>query len=286
MKKLLLFTAMIVIAISAFTQNFPIDTVNANWIERNEHGDGKDFVQEYFRYYVNGDTIINAQKFYKLYEEEDGRNVRYMGAFREVEGKVYYKGNDYWEFNTDSVVLLYDFTADIGDTVLTGSWQEHIIQDIDSVIVDGQLRKRLYTNWDQYWIEGIGSMAGFLYPISEIPISYWRVWISCYYIGDDMVYHNPEFHDCYTLVGTSDFQVSEEITIAPNPVSKGDYIKVENIDHCATICLFDLSGRKLWIEEKAEAGYFEINTANLSKGLYILKIENTNLIVSRKVIIE
>jgi len=286
MRKLLLLPAIFLIALSGFTQNFPIDTLNSSWIERNEHGEGKNLTIEYFRYYVNGDTTFEGQKFFKLYEEEDGRNEKYMGAFREVEGKVYYIGNDYWEFNTDSVVLLYDFTAEIGDTVETGSWQEYIITDVDSVMVNGQLRKRLLTNWGHYWIEGIGSLAGFFYPISEIPITYWRVWISCYYIGDDMVYHNPEFHDCYTLVGTVDFPVSDEIIIAPNPVIQGEYIKVKNIDNYACVYLFDLSGRKIKIEEKVVNGSIEISTANLSKGLYILQIENPSLRISRKVIIE
>lgn len=285
MKKLLVFSVIVIITLSAFSQNFPIDTLNANWIERNEHGEGKDLTIEYFRYYVDGDTIFNDQKFFKLYEEQDGRNAKYMGAFREVEGKVYYKGEDYWGPNTDTIVLLYDFTAEIGDTVYTGAWQAHIIQDVDSVMVDGQLRKRLRT-WDQDWIEGLGCINGFFYPTSDIPIAYWKVWISCYYVAEEMIYHNPEFYDCYTLLGTQDFQVLDDITILPNPVIKGQSIKVKNIDNYAIVYLYDLSGRKLMIDEAVVDGSIEISTANLSEGLYIMQIESPKTRISSKVIIE
>jgi hypothetical protein len=285
MKKRLLFSVIVIFTLPAFSQNFPIDTLNANWIERNEHGEGKDLTIEYFRYYVDGDTIFNDQKFFKLYKEQDSRNAKYMGAFKEVEGKVYYKGEDYWMFPTDSVVLLYDFTAEIDDTVHTGSWQAHIIQDIDSVMIDGQLRKRLHT-WDQVWIEGIGCINGFFYPISEIPIAYWKVWISCYYIEDEMIYQNPAFYNCYTLVGTDDIESENKWLFTPNPVQKGGIIRVKSVDSYSAINLFDLSGQRIKFHKKVVGDYIEISTNSLSRGLYIIQIENSKARYARKVIIE
>ena len=286
MRKLLLITAILVIALQGFTQNFPIDTLNSSWIERNEHGEGKNLTIEYFRYFVDGDTIFGDQKFFKIYEEENGSNVKYMGAFREVEGKVYYKGSDYWDFNTDSVVLLYDFTAVIGDTVRTGSWQEFVIQGVDSVMVDGQLRKRLLTDWGHYWIEGIGSMSGFFYPISEIPISYWQVWISCYSINEELVYLNPEFHDCYTLVGTDDTQIGEEITVVPNPVKRGATFRVDNIFNVHSVNLIDIRGVKVSVEYILGHGFIDFNTEQLDKGMYLLEVVLQKRKISKKIIIE
>ena len=61
----------------------------------------------------------------------------YLGGFRESNKQVYFIPRE------DSVeYTLYDFTKQVGDTMLVGYGYEHVIDSIDSVIAGTGYRKR------------------------------------------------------------------------------------------------------------------------------------------------
>ena len=87
----------------------------------------------YITYYNNvnwfsGDTVIDDVRYAKLMGTTDGDAPHLFSLLREDEGKVWERLYDQME------VLLYDFTADVGDTALWyGLWSYNIV---DSVSID------------------------------------------------------------------------------------------------------------------------------------------------------
>lgn len=68
----------------------------------------------------------------------------------------------------------------------------------------------------------------------------------------------------------------EEIKIYPNPVIDELYIDLPNVFNAGSIKIFDIDGRLLGQESINKTGAHNLNTAYLSKGMYILKFESNN----------
>lgn len=69
----------------------------------------------------------------------------------------------------------------------------------------------------------------------------------------------------------------QQFNVYPNPVEKGDFLKV-NYEDGGVMHLFDLYGKEL-----LKNSYNLINTSNLEQGIYLLKIETSTGIKSVKV---
>jgi hypothetical protein len=199
---LIFFTILLQTFLSA-QKYYPFETSNAVWNELKESGylkeSGHDYPPNKFieTYFINGDTIINDFKFYKIFIQ-GSNDSSYVGCFREEDRKVYYNGVDYFHFETDSIILLYDFNKQKNDTIYTGTWHRAVINEIDSILIGNSYRKRFQMDDGQFWIEGIGSNFGFLYPMTEIPTMYWRSELICYKHNDSLLYLSPNYIDCNT----------------------------------------------------------------------------------------
>jgi hypothetical protein len=178
---------------------YPIDTSNVVWNELKESSLGDTYPPYKFieTYLISGDTIIDNQRFFKIFIQESNDST-YVGCFREEDKKIYYSGVDYFGFETDSIVLLYDFNKQKSDTLFTGTWHRIVIENIDSILIGNSYRKRFQMDDGQYWIEGIGSTFGFLFPMTGIPTMYWKSELICYKHNDSLLYLNPNYFDCYT----------------------------------------------------------------------------------------
>jgi hypothetical protein len=202
LSKLILFNILLQTFLSA-QKYYPFETTNVVWNELKESGylkvSGYDYPPNKFieTYFINGDTIINDFKFYKIFIQ-GSNDSSYIGCFREEDRKVYYNGVDYFHFETDSIILLYDFNKQKNDTIYTGTWHRSVINEIDSILIGNSYRKRFQMDDGQFWIEGIGSNFGFLYPMTEIPTMYWRSELICYKHNDSLLYLSPNYIDCNT----------------------------------------------------------------------------------------
>lgn len=99
------------------------------------------------RHFLNGDTIINGLEYTKVYFEDDAHGgtpdtsyATFLGALRVDERKVYYRGEiggyDPFIDTPDSIpddVLLYDFGASVGDTLLHVVNYRDTYNGVDSV---------------------------------------------------------------------------------------------------------------------------------------------------------
>ena len=134
---------------------------------------------------------------------------------QEFNGKVYAYDDYYHRFD-----LCYDFTLQEGDEVnLLASYNFEdptrfslpilrydtcIVAKVDSVEIDGTMRKRLTLTGDRedVWIEGIGSLSR-VFPIDGFDnVAYSVVYnpsrITCLSNNEESIYLHPSFADCTT----------------------------------------------------------------------------------------
>ena len=212
MKKLLTIFSLIVCLInttmSQTGSRYPIDETSIWRVDhiRNGVSDENNHVEgdEIFKYHIIGDTIINGKTYYKLYKtgilytDIPGyyENI-YSGAIRDENNKFYFI-----EKNTVEEVLLYNFNANVNDTIQVpydDHFETKIVSSVDS-LPDG--RKLIHFNpkepmigcGDQYIIEGIGGSGGLL----EGPACF-HFWtfdnhLVCYVQQDILEYHDYDFN--------------------------------------------------------------------------------------------
>jgi len=102
----------------------------------------------------------------------------------------------------DTIGLIYDYSADVGDTVYVYNPLYGLntiplkVNSVDSVYFDGDYHKTL--RFDNYfWIEGIGDIEiGLLYSGSDAVGSFVESLV-CYYKDDNLAYSNPIFTSCF-----------------------------------------------------------------------------------------
>ena len=92
------------------------------------------------RYTLKGDTVMNEVLYHKLCIESgelSNPDIRAIGGMREYEKKIYYRGEDILGGETAEERLLYDFTRQVGDTILhdTNGYFYSVVQDIDSMLI-------------------------------------------------------------------------------------------------------------------------------------------------------
>ena len=139
---------------------------------------------ETYQFGIEGDTVYNNIQYSKLYLLNDTVYPlsvgRYCGGIQEDDMKrIYIIDCDCVMFPTIPIideVVLYDFSKSIGDTLFVGMYSFYpfsylIIHEIDSVLIDGNYRKRFDFGLEE-WIEGIGSTRGLLSPIQEQPLGF------------------------------------------------------------------------------------------------------------------
>ena len=156
--------------------------------------------------------------------------------------------------------LVYDFTVNIGDTVIVDNpfgfmLLEATIINIDSVFIEpaNEYRKRItlfeYENFgfEEQWVEGIGSVAG-------ITQSGWDMTVItggndftllCYYQEDEIWYKTDLYSLCfYPIVAVPlNNQKADKITLFPNPVKECSYLILDYANkQNLTIKIFNSSG--------------------------------------------
>jgi len=166
------------------------------------------------------DTIININHYKKVFHALDSNHLVWgcIGFIREDSAsKVFYKS-----VQDSSERLLYDFGAQVGDTVTidNGLTFDLIVDSIDSIFVYNKYMKRiLFQMSPEIWIEGIGSMAGVLQ--SGLSLLTGQIdELLCYYENDTLKLSNTYYQECfYNNVGINEIEKNEIKTkLYPNPV--------------------------------------------------------------------
>lgn len=121
-----------------------------------------------------------------------GYTIPHLLGMREDSGKVYRRMNQPGE----QEYLMYDFTAEIGDTVPSPQvfdngavFEINVVNAIDSILIDGAYRKRWWIQGqlqDNFYIEGIGNHQGLTHPMSEWFECVW--YLDCYSANGQEIY--------------------------------------------------------------------------------------------------
>ena len=195
------------------------------------------------------------------------------------------------KYNTDAEFLLYDFSLEIGDTIVVDIWnfpQQMVVENVQYDNIAGSLRKVIYFEQQpgaptESWTEGIGSSYGLLNRGSFAIDAEHR--LLCFRHMDQSVnftliecFFPDAPDDCHFLTGTKDEIENEfNLNIYPNPASELINISAENLnaDHLK-IELYSYLGNKINIDQKNGGGFFTINISQLNSGIYFIKILNKN----------
>lgn len=283
---------------------YPFPTENANWNIFLEYSISEGPLDStVLRYSLNGDTTINQIAYKRLCLESGNIEdpiITPVGGLREVDKKIYFIGNDYLGMEHATELLLYDFNLQIGDTIKHDNRERYsIITDIDSVEVDGELRKRYeinsrsdYPNKEQeYWIEGIGSIKnGLLGLITDVPTCCYHFWEHvCFKENGIVKFLNPSFSECLpeNLLSSTEnsFQISN-IRIYPNPVKNELFIDVLSLKNELFLRLVDNNG-KIVLQKQIKSKNSRIKMIEKT-GIYYLIINDLTgeIIRTEKILVQ
>ena len=190
-----------------------------------------------FIYQLEEDTTIHDLTYQRL----TGRfslstmpsNKEYVAALRFSENKKVFIHYD------DTEYLLYDFGAQVGDTLeIFGGIDyykdfktlPHVITEIDT-LDDGKLQMQLMVNlqddWHERsipitWIEGVGSKDGIVQNSATLKIGFGEFELLCAYHNDECIYttDNPYYTSLGCVYNDPIFSATEEVNAPTQSVQK------------------------------------------------------------------
>jgi len=228
------------------------------------------------KYYVSKDTSLNNFFYQKIQQEQ--RYYDFTFIRKDSAGKVFVF-SDYLEKD----LMMYDFNANVGDTVTiypisSFSLKDSVMVRVDSISIynrGGVSRKQLnvsligsYSKTD-IWIEGIGSLKSyflnpFLQEVSNIPGSE-------YYLMNytDNNYTDSFAISCFNWAGIAG-QTSIPFYVYPNPTSQTIFLKTENYKN-QKVRFFDVVGREIFSTEIQDSET-QIDVSQWQRGVYFYSI--------------
>jgi hypothetical protein len=263
---IILCTAFLLSA-KAFPQEYiPMDFEKGIWFEESFQKEGD---QEWIHWYCKGDTLVNDQRFYKLFRnivtyswigELDTIIGQYFGLIRNSENRqVILKS-----FYSDSV--LYDFNLSVGDTI-HGIYDDFIVNAIDSVEICGKYHKRFVdyygvSPFQLTLIEGIGFSNGFLGRFEPFLQGESTRWMYCY-----TEKNNPNCPECESPLGIR--PAYSNIKVYPNPAR--DHIIIQSEIPLTGYTIFNLTGQAVIQKSLDNQLQAKESVAELPSGLFLIK---------------
>ena len=291
MKRLFLLLLILSISNFSFSQNWA--PVGAKWHYKEGFANYGDV--DFIRFESVKDTLFmgkNCRKILKRHQVGclQRPNIEYMYS---EDNKVFFYDEYFSQFQ-----LLYDFSAEVND-----SWEIKIpdmdsdvdtlvitVDEIDNIILNGYSLKRQFvtidflneqipSSYNSTIIESIGDisyMFNFMNEFMMVCDDNFSDGINCYEDNLLGINHFNNNTDCeFQSVGLSELQNDDTLRIYPNPVN--NTIVLINSDKYIYYKIYDLAGKLL----KEDSFSKNINIEDISKGIYILEVVATDLVVSR-----
>jgi outer membrane protein assembly factor BamB len=285
------------------TTRFPIKFTSewrVNYVimeEEDTHRDG----DEFYSYYIESDTIINAIQYFKLYKEGVAyydsffpfSNV-YVGAIRDENNKIFFI-----EKNKTIEDILYDFNLNTGDTIYSLIEKGMVVKSIE-LLSDGRKKINIIkANFihgkclnisNTYFIEGVGSMGGIFYESPCNHTGFREHYLVCYTENGNIVYQSnlsPVNCDSINSIETT-ANSNSNITVYPVPASNFLTIKFQDLLQMESMLyVFDITGTFMLSKKiLANSNETELDIHNLKKGIYLIRLYNEAACCFQKFIIE
>lgn len=287
MKKIII-TAALLFALQIVKAQFLTDNMRWTYIETNIFEDIPDKV---YSDRIEGDTIITGLTYFKVYNEN---NIFFAALREDTANKIFF-----YDFFTNREYLLYDFEWENGKELLY-QWRVYdsvlgdyplisyaVIDKMDSVqLLDGLYYKCLRDGTSENRInviQGIGDLKGFfLYPLR--PSNGSQIDLLCFHKGNQLIYLNPDYEDCTAGITSNIEELSKDkIKIFPNPTSNNLTIEIDKPYSQIKIEIRDVQGRILYQKETLEN---PIRLDNWSAGIYMVKLQVDNKVITKKIMLE
>lgn len=294
MRKLSIFLLLFLCAVFSRAQTniyHPFPDSNAVWTEfvggSNSFCPGppnpNPYIYEYnFSYFIEGDTLLNAINYHKLYQSGWTRGYcnaqgpsnnwlplpkNYNGAFRQdtVAKKVFW-----FRPGNSQECLLLDFSLQVGDTVPDCPWgcSPLTVVSIDSIKIGTTYRKQWNLMPPASIIEGIGSTMGLLEPLC--PFEYSGN-LLCF-AQNNIPYYPDTATSCAILTSLVEENKTIELSVAPNPFSQQTTIRSsKDLTHASIYLLSILGDIQLFMSD-VSGREIMLQRGSLSRGIYFLKI--------------
>lgn len=249
---------------------------------------------EEYKYYIDGDTVINSKNYFKLYktgilflDSPFPINHKYICAIRDTANKFYFVDE-----GENSEVLLYDFDAEVGEPLQPDGFP---VDEIDT-LENG--RKRYYffiitvhCGSANTIIEGIGWLGGLLEGNScsghpGVRGSY----TVCYTEDDEVVYltdhtRNGNPVTCnLEITPVKETKSENEMGIVVLPDKMLEFIFPEVTGETWNLSIYSVSGIQL--VNKHILLSQPVSVENFNSGTYIARIQSQNQNYVVKFIIE
>ncbi|NLL29389.1 MAG: T9SS type A sorting domain-containing protein [Bacteroidales bacterium] len=304
MKKIILIF-LLTNSIAAFAQvNFPESNAIWNMVHYGPYYDPSPRGE--MRLGLKGDTLINDTLYNKLYKLVDTtlaaeklQSSNCIGGLRLEGQKVWFKPFYYdWTY---SDILLYDFSASVGDTV----WHRggvvfpldfqpcespciiySVIQEIN--IINGiKTYSVIQDQGSNEWYEGIGSSLGLFGSVMMFALSGGSCNLACLKHNDTIKYLNNYMCDkcfCrYLSIIDDNSNNPDWINVYPNPTKNILSIEIQKRYSNILVEIIDMKGSVVYRKESLDS---QIMLNNLIKGVYIVKLSIDNDVVTKKLVIE
>ncbi len=212
----------------------------------------------------------------------------------------------------DSLVLLYDFSLEVGDTlkvqVPVSLFEDYaglyvteevfaiaitpiklVIDSIELIIADGVELTRQYfrgvdTNYNpfiafgRYATEKFG-FEYFIFPYVSVDYAELNPYSDLISYSDSLINYDSGFN-C-SLTANSNLDVQEKIAVSPNPVT--DLVKVSSDLKISRIGIYNLLGYKVFGSDSNGNQYIDLS--RFERGTYVLRIHlEGNTLITRKII--
>lgn len=218
-------------------------------------------------HWISDDTLVEGVRYTKVLETRNGEGTPRLAALlREENGKV-------WKRESSTDLLLYDFTAQVGDTVRFGDFAESFVVDsISFEQIGGVDRKKIWFGLEyditgepyaiETWTEGIGSDMGLLFSGWFYATGgYYQA--LCFHQNGELLWQNEYYGTC--MVDAVDEMDVSTISLYPNPASGVTHI--EGVE-AAEVQAYNALGQLV----KTVRGSNEVDVSGLPEGLYLLRI--------------
>ena len=222
-------------------------------------------------HWISADTLVEGVRYTKVLETRNGEGTPRLAALlREENGKV-------WKRESSTDLLLYDFTAQVGDTVRFGDFAESFVVDsISFEQIGGVDRKKIWFGLEyditgepyaiETWTEGIGSDMGLLFSGWFYATGgYYQA--LCFHQNGELLWQNEYYGTCM-IDAVEEMDISP-ISLYPNPASGVTHI--EGVE-AAEVQAYNALGQLV----KTVQGTNEINISNLKQGVYFVSIITEN----------
>ena len=260
-------------------------TLNAQW--QTIHGDIFDNFYIVSTYSIIGDSTIQGNDYHKILQKADyyqgtpgfpGGEYQFsqfedIKLLREADKQFFQ-----WSNNMDRFVVSFDL--DIGSIVTDYNGQEVI--SIDTIIVEGEMRKVFNTQFGNKIYEGIGTNKGIFEGVDFLGDEAFST-LLCYFHETTSIELStytsdfPEVTPCDFVINDVEEKLTSTntITIFPNPISSTINLLNKQKDYIKSIKIFNTAGQNIFSENLySQDALISINLVErLPSGFYFLHLD-------------